>query len=95
VKYFFTVVFSGNVQNLTTNPLFIDSAFGFPERITDGDVISEVEGLIYTRNQMLRVLRRCRKTLDDIPLSALGTADVDGTLAEIDKTIMEANKSRV
>lgn len=92
---YFTVVFNGSVLHLQENPLFIQSKFGFPERITDGDVISEVEELIDMRNQLLRVLKKCRKVLDDLPISAHGMANVDGVMGEVDRAIFEAKKSNV
>jgi len=95
VTNYFTVVFNGSVLHLQENPLFIQSKFGFPERITDGDVISEVEELIDMRNQLLRVLKKCRKVLDDLPISAHGMANVDGVMGEVDRAIFEAKKSNV
>jgi hypothetical protein len=90
VRDFFTVVFNGTVEDLKTNPLFVKSPFGVPEHVTNGDVITEVEDLIDVKRELVAALKQCRTVLNDIPITAYGSVNVDHCTAMADRALAKA-----
>jgi hypothetical protein len=90
VRDFFTVVFNGTVEDLKTNPLFIDSKFGTPEHVTNGDVITEVDDLLDIKRELMSALKECRAALNDIPITAHGSVNVDHCIALVDRALAKA-----
>lgn len=90
MRDFFTVVFNGTVDGLKTNPLFVQSPFGAPEHVTNGDVITEVEDLLDVKRELVAALKQCRTALNDIPLTAYGSVNVDQCTALVDRALAKA-----
>jgi hypothetical protein len=90
VRDFYTVVFNGTVESLKKNPLFVQSPFGVPEHVTNGDVITEVEELLDVRRELMAALKECRTALNDIPISAYGSVNVDRCTAIADMALAKA-----
>ena len=94
MRDFFTVVFNGTVEDLETNPLFIDSKFGVPEHVTNGDVITEVDDLLDIKLELMSALKECRVALNDIPITAYGSVNVDHCIARVDRALAKARNVR-
>lgn len=90
MRDFFTVVFNGTVEGLKGNPLFVQSAFGIPEHATNGDVITEVEDLLDIKRELVSALKVCRTALNDIPITAYGSVNVDHCVALVDRALAKA-----
>ena len=90
MRNFYTVVFNGTVDGLNTNPLFVQSPFGAPEHVTNGDVITEVEDLLDVKRDLVSALKECRKVLDALPITVSDTAGVYRCTALIDTAIAKA-----